>query len=88
MITQFRIFEEHQIFPFYEEGDILVAIEKDYPLIIGHKYIIDKIHSGKLISVKDIVNNEPIRFKYKDSFVTEGEWEIMQIKKDTDKYNI
>jgi hypothetical protein len=72
----------------FEEDEIVVAIKKDYPLIIGHKYIVTQNHSGKLISVKDIVNNEPIRFKYKDSFVTEEELERMQIKKDADKYNL
>lgn len=84
MITQFKIFEKIE----YEEGEILVAIDKDYPLIVGHRYIMDQNHSGKLISVKDIVNNQPIRWKYKDSFVTEEEWERMQMKNDLDKYNI
>jgi hypothetical protein len=83
MITEFKIFENQG----FEEGDIVVAITKNYPFIVGHKYIVTQNHSGKLI-VKDIVNNEPIGFEYKDSFVTEYEWEIMQMTKDTDKYNL
>ena len=83
VLNKLKIFENQK----FEEGDIVVAVKKDYPLIIGHRYIVYR-HDGKLMSVKDIVNNEPIRWKYKDSFVTEDEWERIQIEKDASKYNL
>lgn len=75
-------------FESFEEDEVLVAIEKDYPLIVGHRYLFYKEYSANLISVKDIVNNEIINFKYKDCFVTEEEWKLIQIRKETNKYNI
>jgi hypothetical protein len=68
--------------------DVVVSIVTKRPILLkGHRYIVVNLY-GSRMTVKDIFNNELITFQYKNNFVTEEEWERMEIKKNTDKYNL
>ena len=67
----------------FKEEDIVVAINKGYRLIVGHRYVVYEI-DGTWLWVKDIVNNE-LTHHHKDDFMLEYEYEM---NNDIKKYNL
>ena len=77
------LYFKESLYTNFKEGDIVVAINNAYKLIVGHRYEVYKINDTWLW-VKDVVNNETI-FAYVDDFLSEAEYEM---RDDIKKYNL